>query len=53
MDRRAHSYDRMYLINHSRPIHVSFSKSRTRQVVRLLLSKDGRYFPRVENWNIE
>jgi len=45
------SYDRLYLINHQSPIHVSFSQSPARQVVRLNNTRDGKYIPRVEDWS--
>jgi hypothetical protein len=44
-------FDRLYLIDGSRPIHVSFSADPTRQIVRLIPIKSGRYVPRIENWN--
>jgi len=44
-------FDRLYLIDSSRPIHVSYSNNPARQVVRLVPIKAGRYIPRIETWD--
>jgi len=41
-------FDRIYYINRSRPIHVSFSESPTRSIVRLVPGPSGRLVPRVQ-----
>ena len=40
-------FDRLYLIDGRRPLHVSYSPNGTRQIVRLVPSKAGRLIPKV------
>ena len=40
-------FDRLYLIDGAHPIHISYAPRPTKQVVRLVLGKSGRYLPRV------
>lgn len=40
-------FDRLYIIDGTRPIHVSFSTNRTGQVVRLIPGPSGRLVPRI------
>lgn len=44
-------FDRLYLIDGSHPIHVSFSLNLAGQIVRLVPTKFGRYIPRIETWD--
>jgi DNA phosphorothioation-associated putative methyltransferase len=46
-------FDRLYLIDGSRPIHVSFSVNLAGQVVRLVPTTSDRYIPRIERWATE
>ena len=40
-------FDRLYIIDGTRPIHVSYSTKPTRQVVRLVPGSSGRLVPRI------
>ena len=40
-------FDRIYYIDSSRPIHVSFGPQRTGQIVKLVTTSSGRSIPRV------
>jgi DNA phosphorothioation-associated putative methyltransferase len=43
-------FDRLYLIDGSRPIHVSYSHNLSSQIVRLVPARGNHYVPRIENW---